>query len=107
MKKLKYKYIAIDFDGTIVGDDYPDIKELKPYVKRVINKIKEIGGEIIIWTCRCGKQLDECIKFLEANNIPYDAINENHKDLKRKFNNDTRKIGADIYIDDKAKNIFS
>ncbi|MBC1615349.1 hypothetical protein HB904_04070 [Listeria booriae] len=102
MMKLKYKYFAIDFDGTIVQDKFPHVGELLIGAKETLVKINEAGGQITIWTCREGQEKQECIEFLKANNVPYDFINCNHPDLIKKFGIDCRKIGADIYIDDKS-----
>lgn len=99
MKKL---YIAIDFDGTIVEDVYPTIGPLKPNVAEIMRQIKADGHQIIINTCRTGSQQESAAKFLNDNHIPFDVINANHPDLIERFGNDCRKLGADIYIDDKC-----
>lgn len=36
---IKGKTVAIDFDGTIVDDNFPEIGELKPFAKEAINTI--------------------------------------------------------------------
>jgi hydroxymethylpyrimidine pyrophosphatase-like HAD family hydrolase len=92
---------AIDFDGTIVRDRYPDIGE--PILDAIITikEIKNLGHKIIIWSCRVEPQLTEMRDFLILNNIPFDYINENCPTKIAYYNNDTRKIGADFYIDDK------
>lgn len=100
MSKLKYKYIAIDFDGTIVRNDYPKIGMLMPDAVRVIRKIKEHGGKIAIWTCRTGLHQKLVKKFLDHVGIPYDVINENFPERIMQYGNDSRKISADVYIDD-------
>ncbi|PNP94776.1 hypothetical protein BMT55_00005 [Listeria newyorkensis] len=99
---LKYKYIAVDFDGTIVHDCYPEIGKLIDGAKETLVQIREAGGEIIIWTCREGLDKEACIDFMKNMSIPFDYINCNHPDLIKKFGNDCRKIGAEVYIDDKS-----
>lgn len=99
---MKYKYIAIDFDGTIVEDRFPDIGPLLPAAKETMQRIKKEGGEITIWTCREGESLQAARSFLIKEQIPFDYLNRNHPALIQRFNNDCRKIGADLYIDDKA-----
>lgn len=103
MKKdvLKYDTIAVDFDGTIVENKYPDIGELFPDAKRIINKYKSLGGHVIINTCRSGLHEEKVVEFLEDNDIMYDAINENLPHRIKLFNADCRKIGADLYLDDR------
>ena len=43
---------AIDFDGTIVSDKYPEIGEPFPEAIETIREIKKLGHKIIIWSCR-------------------------------------------------------
>ncbi|BAI61677.1 conserved hypothetical protein [Methanocella paludicola SANAE] len=92
---------AIDFDGTIVIDKYPGIGEPIPEAIDTIREIKKLGHKIIIWSCRVDPQLSEMRDFLIFNRIPFDHINENCPAKIAYYNNDTRKIGADYYIDDK------
>lgn len=99
MKKL---YIAIDFDGTVVEDKYPKIGELKPLVKETINKQVEDGHKVIISSCRSGKDEMLAFEFLLEMGIRFHCFNNNHPDLISKYRNDCRKIGADLYIDDKS-----
>ena len=95
--------IAIDFDGTIVADAYPAIGELKPGAKEVINRLRDEGYYIIIWTCRAGIRLLEAIEFLAKNGIRYHQINKNSPENIREYKGvDTRKVYADLYIDDKG-----
>lgn len=93
--------IAIDFDGTIVEDRYPEIGELKPGAKQVIELFKKENRTVVIWTCRTGKPLIEAINFLLEHQIPFDRINASCPNDIAKYGSDTRKINADIYIDDK------
>lgn len=99
MKKL---VIAIDFDGTIVTDKYPDIGYLKRNAKEVINELYDQGHDIIINSCRQGKEEREMVEFLIDNEIKFTAVNENLSYRIEEYGNDCRKIGADVYIDDKA-----
>lgn len=93
--------ITIDYDGTIVHDDYPRPGTLKLNAKEVINRLHEEGHHIIIWTCRIYKPLEDAIKLLEDNGIFYRQVNEHHPKMIIKYGNDTRKVFADIYVDDK------
>lgn len=95
-------YIAVDFDGTIVDDSYPSIGDIKRGAKEVLKKFHNRGGKIMIWTCRTGATKSAAVKFLNQNGIDYDTINANHPDMMEKYGNDPRKIGADLYIDDKT-----
>lgn len=100
----KRKIIAVDFDGTIVEDNFPHIGKIKQEVLNKIKKWKAEGHTIIIWTCRTGEFLDKAKKFLDKYNIPYDAINENCNNPFGDKQN-PRKVYAHIYLDDKALNV--
>lgn len=100
---MKHKVFAIDFDGTIATEhEFPEAGQLIDFAAPVIRTIHDLGGIIIIWTCRSGEALDNAIDFLHKNNIPYDYVNENCGYMKDLYSNDPRKIGADIYLDDKS-----
>lgn len=97
----KYDTIAVDFDGTICEFEYPAIGPLIPRAKEVLTRYKEQGGHIVIWTCRCGPRLAEAIMWLKAQGVPFDNVNMNMRHRERAFGGDTRKVSADLYIDDK------
>jgi len=107
IKKRKGLLIAVDFDGTIVEHQFPKIGKLKPGAKLMIQLLKEEGHKIMIWTCRnhTESQLGQeatiraVQNFLDEEEIPYDTINENDPSIG--FWLESRKIYADIYIDDK------
>jgi hypothetical protein len=91
--------IAIDFDGTIVEHEYPEIGPLKPYAKEVINRICDLGHYVIIWTCRgWDGTLQQAIEFLNRNGIKFHKANQNADNIDF---NAFPKIYADIYIDDR------
>ena len=95
--------IAIDFDGTIVKDEFPEIGEMIPGAKDTINKLKYEGYTIIIWTCRTGVELAKAVLWLAENEIKYDYINESCKINVAKYGwVDTRKVYASLYIDDRG-----
>jgi Restriction endonuclease len=94
--------IAVDFDGTLFEDEFPEIGEPITSVIEVIKILKKFGHKIILWTCRCGDDLQAAINACYDAGIQFDAINENLPEQIEKYNNDCRKISADIYIDDKS-----
>lgn len=96
-----YMIIAIDFDDTVAVSQYPTIVAMMPGAKKYINKLYDDGHYVIIWTCRMGGPLDMAIKWLNDNGIKYHKVNEHHPELVERYQNDTRKIAADIYVDDK------
>jgi hypothetical protein len=106
--------LAIDFDGTIFESDYPKIGMMRPDAKKIINELYWEGFGIVINTCREGLALADAIRHLQDAGIKYHYINSNFPHLIHKYQADTRKISADIYIDDKCltglppwKNIYT
>lgn len=93
--------IAVDFDGTIVTHKYPDIGELVPYAKQVINMLVNNGNKVFLWTMRYHKKdrdvLDEASQFLKDNNIKIELLNKSPAQFS-----DSPKQYANIYIDDAA-----
>lgn len=97
MKKLPI--LAVDFDGSIVEHEYPQIGKLKDNVKEVLNQLHTWGFSIVIWTCRYSfKDLGEMRLFLNLNRIPYDEINGN---IDKGGFDPYPKIFADYYFDDR------
>ncbi len=93
--------LAIDFDGTIVRGKFPNIEGEQPYAKETIEKLKNAGHFVIINTCRTGDQLLEAINWLLEHGIPFDRVNDNEPRNVAKYGNNSRKVYAHIYIDDK------
>jgi hypothetical protein len=48
--------ICIDFDGTIVEEEYPEIGKLKAGAKEIINSLSK-NFNIIIHTCRINPEI--------------------------------------------------
>lgn len=92
--------IAIDFDGTISRGKYPAIDGLQPYAAEVINRLYQAGHYLIINTCRSGEQCLEAVNFMLQHGIPFHRVNDNHPEQTALYNN-SRKIYAHLYIDDK------
>jgi len=92
--------IAVDFDGTIVEHRYPDIGKTKLFAFETLKELQKQGHKLILWTYRAGKELDEAVNFCRRNGIEFYAINKNYPEeiFDEKI---SRKIDADIYIDDK------
>lgn len=92
--------IAVDFDGIICRGKYPNIDGLQPYAVESINSLFDNGHYIIINTCRSGDQLLVAINWMLAKGIRFHRVNDNHPDQTALHNNNSRKIYANVYIDD-------
>jgi len=92
--------IAIDFDGTIVEHRYPEIGREKLFAFQTLKELEKRGARLILWTFRAGKELDEAVEFCRKNGIEFYAVNKNYPE--EVFDETvSRKIDADIYIDDR------
>ena len=92
------KNIFIDLDNTLCftsGNDYTNSKPIEERI-RYINKLKDEGNSITIWTARGATtgidHRDLTIKQLDEWGVKYDNLL-------------TKKPSYDIYIDDKSFNV--
>ncbi len=91
--------ICVDFDGTIVKHDYPDIKE---EVAGSIDTLKELvmrGHHIILYTMRAGDTLEAAVNWLNERGVILYGINNNPT---QKSWSKSPKVYGHIYIDDAA-----
>ena len=93
--------IAVDFDGTIVEHEYPAIGKVKLFAFETLKALQEKGFSLILWTFRTGKELEDAVKFCRKNGIEFYAVNKNYPEEVFDEETVSRKIDADIYIDDK------
>lgn len=78
LKPPRYNFHAFDFDGTIVGNNFPEIGEvIDGTVERMNDLYADLSNIIIIWTCRSGDFVSQMKAFLQKSKIPFDYINEN------------------------------
>lgn len=93
--------IAVDFDGTIVEDAFPKIGKLKPFAVETIKMLQKDGHRIILWSYRNGKNLRQAEEFMIKCGIPPYAVNRSYPEESSHPNDVSRKINADIFIDDR------
>ncbi len=93
--------LAIDFDGTIARGKFPHIEGAIADAQQYIKQLKADGHYIIINTCRTGDDLLNAINWLVQNNIPFDRVNDNEPTNVAMYGNNSRKVYAHLYIDDK------
>lgn len=92
--------LAIDFDGTIVEDAYPKVGKPRIFAFETMKRLQQDGHRLILWTYRSGSKLDEAVAFCKDNGITFYAVNQSFPEEKYD-NSVSRKIYADIYIDDR------
>ena len=78
----------------------PQIGKEKLFAFQTLKELEKLGARLILWTFRSGKELDEAVEFCRKNGIEFYAVNKNYPE---EIFDDTvsRKINADIYIDDR------
>lgn len=91
--------IAVDFDGTIVEHEYPDIGQEVPDAVVVLRALAGQGNRLILWTMRSGARLDEAVAWCEERGLHFWAVNGNPEQVRW---TESPKAYAHIYIDDAA-----
>ncbi len=92
--------IAIDFDGTIVEDAYPDIGKPMLFAFETIKELQKQKHQLILWTYRSGEELEDAVKFCRENGIEFYSVNQSYPE-ERFDPGGSRKIHAHIFIDDR------
>lgn len=103
LRKICKDYaIALDFDGVLFKEKWPAIGE--PIIKNITaaRTLRKYGCRLILWTCREGEALEQAIEACKSWGLEFDAVNANLPEWIEKYGNDCRKIGANLYIDDRA-----
>lgn len=104
--------IAIDFDGTCVTHDFPNIGKDIGSVE-VLKQLVDKGHQLILWTMRGnnsttdsripeilqGNYLDNAVKWFKDNDIPLWGIQENPTQSEWTT---SKKCYAHLFIDDAA-----
>lgn len=99
------RIIVVDFDGTLAETKFPEIIKPIPKVIAYCKWQKARGAILTLNTCRKGKDLQDAVEWCAAHGIIFDYVNENTAENIEKYGGeDTRKIFAHEYIDDKAIN---
>lgn len=94
--------VAEDFDGMLCTRAWPEIGDPNMAEIERLKRYRARGGKVILWTCREGEKLDAAVEWCRGYGLEFDAVNENLPELTDRYENDSRKIGADQYRDDKA-----
>lgn len=99
----KKRVIAVDLDGCLWEEDFPNIGAINWHVVNTVKMWKEQGHKIVIWTCRSDeKSIKEAKDKLDELGIKYDKFNEN---VPNQYGGDPRKAYCSMYLDDRAVNV--
>lgn len=101
-----YKIYAVDFDGTLCENAWPEIGEPITNMIEYVKRVQSYGSKIILWTCREGDDLLKAISWCAGHGIFFDAVNDNLEETKQWFGGNSRKVVADVYIDDRSMRVL-
>lgn len=93
--------IAVDFDGTLCQDKWPEIGRPNTELIQRLKEARRYGQKVILWTCREGQLLKDAVAWCKSYGLEFDAINANIHEWVTFYKSDPRKVGADVYIDDR------
>ncbi len=93
--------IAVDFDGTIVTHEYPKIGKINLFAFETLKELQKQDNRLILWTYRSGRELKEAVEFCRKNGVEFFAVNKNYPEEVFDEEIYSRKINADVYIDDR------
>jgi hydroxymethylpyrimidine pyrophosphatase-like HAD family hydrolase len=93
--------IAVDFDGTIVEHKYPQIGKDRTFAFETLKSLQKSGHQLILWTYRSGPELQEAVEYCRSKGIEFYAVNSNYPEEVFDVSVISRKIVADVYIDDR------
>ena len=94
--------IAVDFDGTIVQDRYPEIGSEQPFATQTLRMLLEEGHQLILWTVRQGETLEAAVEWCRQRGVEFYAVNKDFPEENEQTNSTySRKIKADLFIDDR------
>ena len=94
--------IAIDFDGVLVNDRFPEIGEPDWEMVSAVWRLGFTKHELILWTSRVNERLEEAVQWCKGYNLKFTCVNSNTPSNLAEYGTDPRKAFADIYIDDRA-----
>ena len=93
--------IAVDFDGTIVEHKYPAIGKEIPFAIDTLKKLHSEQHKLILWSVRKGKLLKEAVDFCKKRGLEFYAVNTNYPEEQTDHQFFSRKLKADLFIDDR------
>lgn len=96
--------IAVDFDGVLCRNRFPEIGPPNYSMISIVRRLIDQGEEVILWTSRVDAELDSAVEWCKDRGLKFCSVNENAPSniakYIKKYPNGTRKVYADIYVDD-------
>ena len=96
--------IAVDFDGILCKNEFPRIGKPNYEIISLVRQLIDAGHEVILWTTRNGEELTEAVDWCGDYGLHFCNVNgpapSNENEYKDVYPIPSRKVYADIYIDD-------
>ena len=98
--------IAVDFDGILAQTNvpFPQIGTPNYRMLEFVGNLIQDGHEVILWTSRTGAALNDALTWCYRYGLEFCAVNDQASSNKLKYSHiypqGTRKVNADIYLDD-------
>ena len=94
--------IAIDFDGTIVENRYPEIGHERPFAIDTMKMLQQDRHQLVLWTCREGQLLEDALQWCRERGVEFYAANRDYPE-ETTDNNPyfSRKLKVDLFLDDR------
>lgn len=70
--------IAVDFDGTIVENKYPEIGQERPFAIETLKMLIRDRHQLVLWTCREGELLDNALQWCRERGVEFYAANRDY-----------------------------
>ena len=101
-KELFPPILAVDFDGTLVSNEFPNIGKPDWVTVNMVKEQQKKGWKLILWSCRTGEALQQAADFCRNTlGLDFDAVNDNIPEVQQYFGESTRKVFANLYLDDR------
>ena len=72
---------AVDFDGTLCEDAFPEIGAPRFAVIEFVKAARAAGDKVILWTCRVDDRVEAALAWCAEQGLVFDAVNDNLPEL--------------------------
>lgn len=94
--------IAVDFDGTIVTHEYPQIGKETPFAIQTLKMLQQDGHKLILWSVRKDELLEDAVRWCRERGLEFYAVNKEYPEEEMQNNIFySRKLKVDLWIDDR------
>lgn len=91
--------IAIDFDGSCVSHEFPDVGPDAPLAVQTLKDLVALDHRLILWTMRSGRPLEDARDWFIKNGI---SLWGTQRNPEQDVWTSSPKAYAHLYIDDAA-----